>query len=322
MKQGKVQTSSEPSGLQAEQVSGRQWLSGEPRLSRLEDGAVRVVAPAKINLTLWVGPRRADGYHPIESIVALISLVDRLTVQTAAKGPELTCSREGLACDERNLVIQAAQMLAKRANRPANLRMHLDKSIPIGAGLGGGSSDAAACLLAINDLWDLGYGNQELSEIAAQLGSDVPLFLNGPISVIRGRGELVESAEFYWPFWAVVLAPDEPIATVEVYHKFDELLTKAEDVDRITLRNLGLCAPEAAGSLMYNMLTEAAFAVLPRLKQLAQRLLAAGAQAVQISGSGSALVCLFNSRDRAGCVVEQLSPRLRAKAWIVHGGHL
>jgi 4-diphosphocytidyl-2C-methyl-D-erythritol kinase len=139
---------------------------------------------------------------------------------------------------------------------------------------------------------------------------------------MRGRGELLESAGFDWPFWAVVLAPDEPIATAEVYHKFDELLTKAVDVDRITLRHLDLCAPEAAGSVMYNMLTEAAFTVLPSLNQLAQQLLAAGAQAVQISGSGSALVCLFNSRGRASYVVDQLSPRLRDRAWIVHGGHL
>ena len=247
MKQDQIQTSSEPAVLRAEQVAGRQWLSGEPRLTRLEDGAVRAVAPAKINLTLWVGPRRRDGYHRVESIIALISLVDRLRVQPGSKGSELTCSQPGLACDETNLVIQAAQMLAERANRPANLRMHLDKSIPIGAGLGGGSSDAAACLLALNNLWDLGYSNQELAEIGAQLGSDVPLFFHGPISIMRGRGEFLESAGFDWPFWAVVLAPDEPIATADVYHKFDELLTKAVDVDRITLRRLGQYAPETAG---------------------------------------------------------------------------
>ena len=322
MKQGRVQTSSGPSGFRAEQVAGRQWLAAEPRLSRLEDGAVRVVAPAKINLTLWVGARRKDGYHPVESIVALISLADRLTVRTAPKGCELTCDQEGLACDKSNLVIQAAQMLAKRANRPANLRMHLEKSIPIGAGLGGGSSDAAACLLALNDLWNVGYNHHKLAEIGAQLGSDVPLFLNGPIGMVRGRGELAESARFEWPFWAVVLAPAEPIATAEVYRKFDELLTKAAEVDRIALQHLGLYTPETAGPVMFNMLARAAFAVLPRLAQLTRELLAAGAKVVQISGSGSALVCLFNSLGRARSVVNQLSPRLQARTWIVHGGHL
>ncbi len=91
---------------------------------------------------------------------------------------------------------------------------------------------------------------------------------------------------------------------------------------RIDSQDLGLYKPETAGPVMFNMLTGAAFAVLPRLAQLAEELLAAGAKAVQISGSGSALVCLFNSLGRARCVVSRLSPRLRAKAWIVHGGHL
>ncbi len=322
VRQGRAETSSGPAGPRAEQVAGRQWLVGELRVSRLNGGAVRVVAPAKINLMLWVGPRREDGYHPVESIVALISLVDRLTVQPGAKGCELTCSQAGLACDQSNLVIRAAQMLAERVNRPANLRMHLEKSIPVGAGLGGGSSDAAACLLALNDLWQTGYDNQGLAEIAAQLGSDVPLFLNGPISTVRGRGEVVEPVGFEWPFWAVVVVPEEQIATAEVYHKFDELLTKAADVDRIDSQHLGLYKPETAGPVMFNMLTGSAFAVLPRLAQLAEELLAAGAKAVQISGSGSALVCLFNSLGRARCVVSRLSPRLRARAWIVHGGHL
>lgn len=322
VKQDRAQTSYCPSPLPDEQVAHRQWLAGEPRLSRLEDGAVRVVAPAKINLTLWVGPRRDDGYHPLESIIAQISLVDRLTVKNAPKGLELTCSQAGLACDETNIVVQAAQMLAKRANHPANLRIYLEKSIPIGAGLGGGSSDAAACLLALNNLWTLGYNNQELAQIGAQLGSDVPLFLHSPISIMRGRGELVESAGFNWPFWALVVAPDEQISTAQVYHKFDELLTKAGDADRIDLQRLGLCAPEEAGSVMFNMLTEAALAMLPRLAQLQEQLRQAGAKTVRISGSGSALVCLFNSLNRARCVVNRLGPQLQARTWIVHGGHL
>ena len=309
-------------GLGAAQVAGRQWLAGEPRLSRLSDGGVRAVAPAKINLTLWVGPGRGDGYHPVESIVALISLADRLTVQAGSKGCELTCSDAGLACDESNLVIQAARAMAEWLGRKADLRMHLEKSIPVGSGLGGGSSDAAACLLALNNLWDAGYDNQRLAEIGADLGSDVPLFLNSPISMVRGRGEEVSSLGFEWPFWAVVLVPEERISTAEVYQKFDELLTKGGQEGRIDGWQLGLYDAEAAGLVMFNMLTEAAFAVLPRLAQLRQRLLSAGAKTVQISGSGSALVCLFNSLEGARCVVSRLSPRLRARVWVVHGGHL
>ena len=311
VRQGKAETSSGPAG--PGQIAGRQWLAGEPRVSRLEDGGVRVVAPAKINLTLWVGARRDDGYHPVESMVAVISLVDRLTVYPGRKGCELTCSQAGLACDQSNLVIRAARAMAERVGRGADLRMHLEKSIPVGAGLGGGSSDAAACLLALNELWKTGYDNHQLAEIGAQLGSDVPLFLNGLISTIRGRGEMLDPLGFEWPFWAVLLVPKEQIATAEVYEKFDKQLTEPAEVDRIDGRQLGLYEPETAGAVLFNVLTEAAFAVLPRLAQLREGLLEVGAKAVQISGSGSALVCLFNSLGRARSVVHRLSPWLQAR---------
>ena len=298
-----------------------QWPPGEPRITRLPDDGVRVVAPAKINLTLWVGPRRPDGFHPVESIVATVSLVDRLTIYPASGGCELTCTNQDLPCDGDNLVIRAAKALAKRASREAHLRMHLEKNIPIGAGLGGGSSDAAACLLALNNLWETGYNNTQLCELAAQLGSDVPLFLSGPFSRVRGRGEAVEPLGFDWPFWAVLLCPPFPLSTAQVYQKFDELLTKVPQVATITDCQLGLHEPESAGVVIFNMLEPAACRVLPQLADWRKALFAAGAVNVQLSGSGSALVCLFNSLARARQLVCGLSPQLRAWVRIVHGGH-
>ena len=308
-------------GISADVVEGRQWLVGEPRVSRVAGGGVRVVAPAKINLTLWVGGRREDGYHPVESIVGLISLVDRLSVYPGGRGCELTCSEGGLACDESNLVIRAARAFARRAGREANLRLHLEKSIPIGAGLGGGSSDAAACLLALTTLWKTGYDDRVLTEIGAELGSDVPLFLNGPMSMVRGRGELVEGLGFGWPFWAVLAVPERPLGTAEVYEKFDELLTVGSEEGKIDGRRLGLYRPAGAGAVMFNMLSEPAFALMPELEGWRASLLGAGAKHVQISGSGSALFCLFNSLGRARSVVGQLSSQFQSRSWIVHGGH-
>ena len=302
-------------------MSTSQWLAGEPRLSRLPDGGLRVVAPAKINLTLWVGPRRADGYHQIESIVATISLVDRLTIHPASSGCELTCTNADLACDESNLVIRAAQALAQQAQRKLHLRMHLEKHIPIGAGLGGGSSDAAACLLALSALWELDYDNSQLAEVAAQIGSDVPLFLAGPLSLIRGRGELVEPLGFEWPFWAVLLCPPVSLGTAMVYQKFDELLTESPQAVTIKGCQLGLHEPESAGAVNFNMLEPAVCAVLPQLAAWREALLAAGAANVQLCGSGSALVCLFNSLARARELMRRLSPQLRAWSQVVHGGH-
>ena len=302
-------------------VRAKQWLVGEPRLTRLLDGGVRVVAPAKINLTLWVGPRREDGFHRVESIVATVSLVDRLTVYPASKGCELTCTNPDLPCDRNNLAIRAAMALAERAGVPANLRMHLEKNIPIAAGLGGGSSDAAACLMAINDLWKTGYSNIQLGEIAAELGSDVPLFLAGPLCRIRGRGESVEPLGFDWPFWAVLLCPPFPLATAEVYRKFDELLTKAPAPAIITDCQLGLHEPESSGAVVFNMLEPAAFGIMPRLADWRKALLAAGAKNVQLCGSGSALVCLFNSLAHARQLVRTLEPALQGWVRVVHGGH-
>ena len=287
----------------------------------MPDGGVRAVAPAKINLTLWVGPRQADGFHPVESIVATISLADRLTVYPAKAGCELTCTNPDLPCGRENLVIRAAKAMAQRAGKPANLKMHLEKNVPIGAGLGGGSSDAAACLLAINDLWKTIYDTEQLSEIAATLGSDVPLFLAGPLSRVRGRGESVGPFGFHWPFWAVLLCPPHPLATVDVYRKFDELLTKPPQIATITNCQLDLHEPESAGAVAFNMLEPAALAILPQLAEWKKELLAAGAKNVQLCGSGSALVCLCNSLADARQLTCGLSPQLRAWARVVHGGH-
>lgn len=307
--------------ISSELTQGRQWLAGEPRVSRLAGGGVRVVAPGKVNLTLWVGPVREDGYHEVESVVAWISLADRLTVCEGGQGCELACNNPELACDGSNLVIRAAKALGQRVGRKVNLRMYLDKTIPMGAGLGGGSSDAAACLLALNDLWNLDYSNERLGEIAARIGSDVPLFLADPMCVLAGRGERTEPLGFDWPFWAVLVTPGTSLGTAGVYEKFDQLLTARAGKATIDRCQFGLCKPEAAGELMFNMLEPAALALLPELASWRESLWAAGAGHVQLCGSGSSLVCLLNSLSRARRLVERLGPQLRSWSRIVHGGH-
>lgn len=290
-------------------------------MCRLADGGVQVVAPAKINLTLWVGPLREDGYHDVESAAAWISLADRLTVHEGENGCELTCDALDLVCDSSNLVVMAAEALARRAGREPNLRMHLAKEVPVGAGLGGGSSDAAACLLAVTALWDLRYNDEQLAEVGADLGSDVPIFLAGPMCLVKGRGERVEDLGFEWPFWGVLFTPDRRLATAMVYDKFDELLTDTAKEARIDGCQFGLREPEAAGELMFNMLEPAALALLPELGTWREALLGAGAGYVQLCGSGSSLVCLLDSLERARRLVDRLSPQLQAYCRIVHGGH-
>ena len=173
-------------------------LPARPQMTAIEGGCLRVLAPAKINLNLLVGPRRADGFHPVDSLVAKVTLYDELELRPREDG-QITLACEGRDCGpaDSNLVLGAAKALAERTGHESPQRelpgvaICLRKHIPPGGGLGGGSSDAAATLMAMNDLWRLGLGLDELSRIASQLGSDCPLFLGPPgIQSHRpGRGD-------------------------------------------------------------------------------------------------------------------------------------
>ena len=150
-------------------------------------------APAKINLTLRVLSLRADGYHEIESLVAQIDLCDTVTVTPREDRRLLVdCSDRTIPCDSSNLALRAAHSLAEAHGVRRGALISLTKRIPSGAGLGGGSSNAAATLKLLNAQWRLGLSHPELAEIGAEIGSDVPLFCHGPLCAIRGRGERVE----------------------------------------------------------------------------------------------------------------------------------
>jgi 4-diphosphocytidyl-2-C-methyl-D-erythritol kinase len=153
---------------------------------------MQIAAPAKINLHLRVGPRRADGFHPLLSWMASIGLFDNLSLTEKSNGVTLSCDDPTLPCDERNLAMRAALKLRRRlpADGPG-VSIHLEKRIPAGGGLGGGSSDAATTLLGLNQLWNAKQTIEQLSEIAGRLGSDVPFFIFGCSSICKGRGEAV-----------------------------------------------------------------------------------------------------------------------------------
>jgi 4-diphosphocytidyl-2-C-methyl-D-erythritol kinase len=159
---------------------------------------MRLRAPAKINLHLRVGPTRPDGFHPLVSWMTTVSLFDTLIfLSTQAPGITFRCDDPKLPTDERNLVVKAARLLMSKLPRErqqgiGGVEIELQKRIPSGAGLGGGSSDAATTLVALNRLWALNWQSNQLAEVAAQLGSDVAFFLHGPSSICTSRGEVVE----------------------------------------------------------------------------------------------------------------------------------
>ncbi len=237
------------------------------------------LAPAKINRELRVGGLRPDGYHEIRSRMASIDLADRLTVEPA-DAMELSCDDPSLPAGEDNLVVRAARRLAKHAGRPPHVRLRLEKRVPAGAGLGGGSADAAATLRLLARFWSLDEDESSLAGLAAELGSDVPFFLTGGDADVSGRGEVVTPREDGPAVELVLLVPPFSISTAAVYRAFagrgrlPERLAIEED----SVRYLGP-----------NDLASAVLGVEPRMDAYLRTVERATLD-YAISGSGSAIV--------------------------------
>jgi len=261
-------------------------------------GGVTVQAPAKINLTLRVLARRPDGYHALESVVAGVSLYDGLRVEPDGD-LRLVCRGMDVPTGADNLVLKAARALRERCGLKAGARLVLEKRIPPGRGLGGGSSDAAAALVALNDLWGCGLGRPALAAVGASVGSDVPLFFGPSMAVMRGRGEEVEPLEARFG-WHVVLAwPAYTMPTVDVYGAYDRLGNQGGGVTATAiLEHLAGPALDAA-SFLVNDLEWAADSIRDGRFDVRACLLEAGAEAVGMTGSGSAYFAVADTEAEA-----------------------
>ena len=282
---------------------------------RRHHGPVRVRVPAKINLHLGVGPLRPDGFHELNTVYHAISLFDELT---ARAGDTLALTMEGegtgsLALDESNLIIRAAKALAARARVPAYARLHLRKTIPLAGGLAGGSADAAAALVACDLLWGTGLSRDELAEVGATLGSDVPFLLHGGTALGTGHGEAVSpilARPTTW-HWVVAIA-DGGLSTPEVYRKLDELRDSAwppralAEPDEL-MSALRQRDPEVLGAVLGNDLQPAALALRPELADVLKAGNQAGAVAGIVSGSGPTCVFLATDAAHAGRVAADLN---------------
>jgi 4-diphosphocytidyl-2-C-methyl-D-erythritol kinase len=183
---------------------------------------MQLYAPAKINLSFEIKGRREDGFHEIETLMAPISLADRLTIErgTATGGLQFSCDDSSLSNGEENLVVQAARLFQKTTKIGAGVEIALEKKIPHGAGLGGGSSDAATTLLRLNELFETGLDQKALIELAAQIGSDVPFFILGSAATCRSRGEIVEAAKLPASFNLLLVKPDFGVPTPWAYERW------------------------------------------------------------------------------------------------------
>jgi len=283
----------------------------------LGEGALRVSAPAKLNLNLLVGPLRTNGYHSLDSYVAKVALYDELTLRCRDDG-RLTFACEGADCgaDEQNLALRAARSLQQRVlsrRPPAGADMRLSKRIPPGAGLGGGSSDAAAALLGLQKLWGLDFVPEDLAALAAGLGSDVPLFLDGPACRMTGRGEAVEPVAVH-DLVAVVIFPDVGCPTRVVYRAYDDVPHELPaQLDAAQLRRL----PSEWRGLLRNDLAEPACRVSPAFAEAFDAARDAAGLPVHVSGSGSALFMLCDDEDEARRAISGLPEALRSRAQMV-----
>ncbi len=262
---------------------------------------MKLKAYAKINWSLEVTGTRSDGYHELEMVMQRIALCDVVTLRPM---DELRLSVRG--CPEipggpENLAFRAARLLRETAGIRAGADIALDKAIPAGAGLGGGSADAAAVIKGLNRLWNLGYTAARLAEIGLKIGADVPYCLEREAARVTGIGERIETFPVSGTLWLVIIQPrGRSLSTREVFDRFSQdpprqTAARTPDVIRALQRkDLGLLRRSAG-----NRLQETAASLFPEITLAAEALLKAGAPFAQMSGSGSAVFGAFESRKRA-----------------------
>jgi 4-diphosphocytidyl-2-C-methyl-D-erythritol kinase len=272
-------------------------------------GGVEVLAPAKLNLFLEVLAKRPDGYHEIESLMVTVDLYDTLTVTDCDGGSiELECDDQTLPTGSENLVVKAAEHLKVATGSSRGARITLTKVIPAQAGLGGGSSDAAATLVALDRIWDLKTPANRLHAVAGAIGSDVAFFLRAPSAICRGRGERVEPVVLGSPLYFVLVAPDFGVSTAEVYRNLRPPETPWP-IGPVT-HALAHGDPAALGRSLFNRLQPVAEAIRPSLGRVrdALAILDPPPCGSLMSGSGSAYFGLCPNLAAAHRAVEVLQP--------------
>ena len=265
---------------------------------------MRVLAPAKVNFFLRIIGQRPDGYHLLDSLMAPVSLYDEIEITTDRTGgaePHICvqCNDPTIPTDQSNLAYRAAALLCQESGLGAHITVTLHKNIPAGAGLGGGSSDAAAVLKALNQALSLGLNTDHLCRLAAQLGADVPFFVPCQMARVGGIGEVLTPLPALPQRWLVIMVPAFPVSTPWAYQRFDALqpdLPEPQAIDR-TLPLGPKQWPDAA--FFVNDLEQAVLPEYPLIADRKKQLSALGAEVALMSGSGSAVFGIFTTQRAA-----------------------
>jgi 4-diphosphocytidyl-2-C-methyl-D-erythritol kinase len=292
-------------------------LGGEVILS-----SVVVKCPAKVNLHLRVLGKRPDGYHDIVSLLVPVDTWDSVEVSLKEGETELLCDDPLLPTDDGNLAYKAAKLYLDEVGFDGGARIHLRKAIPVGAGLGGGSSDAAGVLLALNLLLEGKASGEELLLWGGRLGADVPFFLMDGPCIARGIGEILEPVDIHVPLHMVLWYPGWQVSTKWAYENFRGGLTRREKnfkIPRIVEHWEEILA------LLHNDLESVTQSVHPWVAMAKERLLELGAKGTLMSGSGPTVFGVFDSQEAALRALEEIGAHDGSRAWYTKGisrGHL
>ncbi len=280
-------------------------------------------SPCKVNLLLNILGKRADGFHELESVMHPVAVCDRLTFTRADRGLELACSEPSLPTDSRNLAYRAAELFLEAAQIREGVRLRLDKQIPLAAGLGGGSGDAANTLLGLNELFGAPLGLETLHSLAARCGSDVPFFLHSTPALATGRGEQIQPLG---PFAALdgaaflLIHPGFGVATAWAYQqlaRFPEALRGRAGRARtlVALLQKADAGLERIGLEFYNSLEAPVLGKYPLLAIFQEFLRANGAAAVLMSGSGSTTFAVLPSPAAAQALDQKFKAKFGSRYW-------
>lgn len=278
-------------------------------------------SPCKVNLLLNILGRRPDGFHELETVFHPVNVCDHLSFERTGIGVQLTCNDASLPVDSGNLVHRAATAFFTNSGIPGGVRIHLEKKLPLAAGLGGGSGNAATTLLGLNELFGSPLTSTELHDLASALGSDVPFFLQSKPALATGRGEAVQPLDAFPAMnnaRILLIHPGFGISTPWAYQnlaRFPEALNgrRGRAAELVSLLQKGDLA--TAGHALYNSLEAPALEKFPILALYQEFLREHGAQATLMSGSGSTTFAIFAPQTAVEPVVEKFKSRFGAACW-------
>ncbi|MHC4734827.1 MAG: 4-(cytidine 5'-diphospho)-2-C-methyl-D-erythritol kinase [Planctomycetota bacterium] len=282
-------------------------MSGKEQFETVKEGLL-VRAPAKINLSLLVAGERPDGFHELETVMAKVNFYDEILIEPGVKaGIELIC--KGRACE----------MLLNSSGQFADIKITLTKNIPAGSGLGSASSDAAATLLGLNKYMEFGLGKRKLAKLAEQLGSDVAFFLDGPLAFCTGKGEKIKKLAKKFNFLALLILPDVSVSTKKVYANYRHNASVYEQLSAGINSYVREKRFDLVLEMCANMLQTSSFSIYRELAELKARIESLGVGPLCLSGSGSAMFYIMDSKGekRASETRRKLEERIGCNSIMV-----